>query len=125
MRPYGIHRLNVRAQLGREAVWASAYNASDVRFDFVRAAPDLATYMIVLRTVLSMRVVMPSMVSASEAEPYMCMARFETGAGTRTSTAFRSVPVAHAWGVFVGTSPRTRRTTALRTPTTTARTRRR
>ena len=78
---YEIHRLNVRAELGREAVRAFEDNASDVRFDFVRAAPDLATYMIALRTELSMRVVMPSLVPASGAEPYMCMARFETEEG--------------------------------------------
>ena len=56
---YEIHRLNVRAELGREAVRAFHDDASDVRFDFVRAAPDLATYMIALRAELSMRVVMP------------------------------------------------------------------
>ena len=77
---YDIHRLNVRAELGREAVRAFDDNTSDVRFEFVRAAPDLATYMIALRTELSMRVVMPSLLPSSEAEPYMCMARFETGA---------------------------------------------
>ena len=76
---YEIHRLNVRAALGREAVRSFDDNASDVRFDFVRAAPGLATYMIVLRAEFFMRVVMPSLLPASEDEPYMCMSRLETG----------------------------------------------
>ena len=76
---YEIHRLNVRAQLGREAVASFDDNTSDVRFDFVRSAPDLVAYMVALRTELSMRVVMPALVPASDAEPYLCMARFEAG----------------------------------------------
>ncbi len=78
---YDIHRLNVGATLGREAVLADGDDASDVRFDFVRAAPDLTTYMHALGAELSMRIVMPAVLPSSEAEPYMCMARFETGEG--------------------------------------------
>ena len=77
---YEIHRLNVRAQLGRDAVANYEDNLSDVRFDYVRSAPDLASYMIALRTELSMRVVMPAVLPHSADEPYLCMARFETGA---------------------------------------------
>ena len=69
----------MRAQLGRAAVADFDDNTSDVRFDFVKAAPDLATFMIALRTELSMRVTMPALVPTSEAQPYLTMARFETG----------------------------------------------
>ncbi len=76
-----IHRLNVRGQLERDAVKQYDDTLNDVRFDFVRSAPDLATYMIALRTELSMRVVMPEIVPHTAAEPFLTMARFETGAG--------------------------------------------
>ena len=41
---YTMHRLNVRAELGRAAARASDDDTRDVRFDLVRAAPDLATH---------------------------------------------------------------------------------
>ena len=73
-----------------------------------------------------MRVVMPSLLPASEDEPYMCMSRFETGeSGNPHFHGFSIGAVAHAWGVSTVTSLRIRRTTALRIPTTTARTLRR
>ena len=76
---YDIHRLNVRSQLGRRAVDPHHARLEDVRFEFVRSAPDLATMMVALRTELSMRVVMPALMPSSAASPYLTMARFETG----------------------------------------------
>ena len=78
---YEIHRLNVRGELERNAVGQFDDSLADVRFDFVRSAPDLAAFMIALRTEMSMRVVMPEIVPHTEAEPFMAMARFETGDG--------------------------------------------
>ena len=104
---YEIHRLNVRAQLGRDAVTSYEDNLSDLRFDFVRAAPDLATYMIALRAELSMRVVMPAVLPHTGEEPYLTMARFETGAGvTRTSMGSPSALVAPGSGACAWTSRR-------------------
>ena len=77
---YDIHRFNVRAALRRQAVDPHDVNAHDVRFDFVRTAPDLATMMVALRTELSMRIVMPSVIPSTATSPYLTMARFETGA---------------------------------------------
>ena len=76
---YEIHRLNVRSALGRAAVQDFDGNTSDVRIGFVKAAPDIATFMIALRTELSMRVVMPALLPSSAAQPFLSMARFETG----------------------------------------------
>ena len=45
-----IHRLNVRGELERNAVGQFDDSLADVRFDFVRSAPDLAAFMIDLRT---------------------------------------------------------------------------
>ena len=78
---FEIHRLNVRSELERKAVAAYDDAFSDVRFDFVRSAPDLAAFMIALRTEMSMRIVMPEILPHSTADPYMAMARFETGEG--------------------------------------------
>ena len=49
---YEIHCLNVRSVLGRAAVGDFDGNTSGVRFDFVKAAPDIATFMIALRMAL-------------------------------------------------------------------------
>ena len=51
------------------------------RFEFARDNPDLVAQTMALRTELLMRVVMPAVVDHSDAEPYMCMARAETGPG--------------------------------------------
>ena len=71
----------MRSELERKAVAAYDDAFSDVRFDFVRSAPDLAAFMITLRTEMSMRIVMPEILPETAAEPYMAMARFETGEG--------------------------------------------
>ena len=42
---------------------------------------DLVSQIMALRVELTMRVVMPAVVPHSQRYPYMCMARFETGAG--------------------------------------------
>ena len=42
---YELHRLNVGAAMAREAVTRNDSAARRVRFDFVRDAPDIATYM--------------------------------------------------------------------------------
>ena len=78
---FEVHRLNVRGQLERDAVGQYADTLSDVRFDFVRSAPDLAAYMIALRTELAMRMTMPAIVPHTPAQPFLAMARFETGKG--------------------------------------------
>ena len=44
--------MNVGAELGREALESFADTMRDVRFDFVKSAPDLACYMHALRTEL-------------------------------------------------------------------------
>ena len=78
-RRYDIHRLNASSALAREALRTDSDNAADVRFNFVRSAPDLVAFMIALGTELSMRVVMPAVLPSTSAQPYKCMARFETG----------------------------------------------
>ncbi len=78
---YEIHRLNVRSALEQDAVRPYDDAFGDVRFDFVRSAPDLAAYVVALRTELAMRVVMPEVLPHTRAQPYLTMARFETGPG--------------------------------------------
>ena len=52
-----------------------------VRFDFVRDAPDIATYMHALRAELLMKMVMPTVVGNGPSDPFLCMARWEAGPG--------------------------------------------
>ena len=42
-------------------------------------SPDLVAYMVALRAELHMRIVMPTIVEHSDAEPYLCMGRAEWG----------------------------------------------
>ena len=74
---YELHRLNVGAELGREAVESFDDTLRDVRFDFVKSAPDLACYMHALRTELAMRIVMPALLPHNKEQPYLAMARAE------------------------------------------------
>ena len=84
-----IHRFNVRSALGRQAVESFQDGFADVRFDFVRSAPDVATWMHALRTELSMKAVMPAVLPQAKHAPYLSMARFETGSsGNHTFMAF-------------------------------------
>ena len=54
---YDVHRLNVRDPSGREAVVAYQDTMGQVRFDFVRRAPDLVATAMALRAELITRVV--------------------------------------------------------------------
>ena len=59
---YEIHRLNVGAALGEEAVTDVADAQRAVRRAFVRDRPDIVTFMVALRTELLMRMLMPAIV---------------------------------------------------------------
>ena len=76
---YDIHRLNVGSQFARAAVESVRDEHQQVRFDFVRDAPDIATFMVALRTELHMRIVMPAIVPHTEQHRFLAMARFEVG----------------------------------------------
>jgi len=76
---YDIHRLNVDAPQGAEALVSQDEKLRRVRYDFIRDAPDVASIQIALRTELNMKVVMPSVVPHSERRPYLSMARYENG----------------------------------------------
>ena len=76
---YDIHRLNVGSQFARMAVESLRDEQEQVRFDFVWDAPDIATFMVSLRTELHMRIVMPAIVPHTEKQRFLPMARFEVG----------------------------------------------
>jgi hypothetical protein len=78
---YELHRLNVGASMAREVVCKNDAASRHVRFDFVRDAPDLATYMHALRAELLMKMVMPTVVGSGVDAPFLAMARMETGPG--------------------------------------------
>ena len=67
------------SSLAREALRTDSDNAADVRFNFVRSAPDLAAFMIALGAELSMRIVMPAVLPSTDWQPFRAMGRFETG----------------------------------------------
>ena len=87
---YDLHRLNVAASVApdtqvpvfdvRREGWSGREHARE-RFAFIRDSPDLATYMVSLRTELMMRVLMPTLVPHSAAKPFLVMGRFEVGPG--------------------------------------------
>ena len=77
---YDIHRLNVASQFARPAVESFRDEHKQVRFEFTRDAPDLATFMISLRAELQMRIVMPAIVPHTEQQPFLVMGRFEVAA---------------------------------------------
>ena len=83
---YELHRLNVGAELGREAVESFDDTMRDVRFDFVKSARGLACYMHALRAELAMRLVMPALLPHSKEQPYLCMARVEWGSNRNPHT---------------------------------------
>ena len=76
---YDIHRLNVDAPKGAEALVSQDEKLRQVRYDFIRDAPDVASFQIALRTELNMKIVMPAVVPHSEKYPYLSMARYENG----------------------------------------------
>ncbi len=76
---YDIHRLNVDATKGAEALVSQDEKLRQVRYDFIRDAPDVASFQIAFRTELNMKIVMPSVVPHSERHPYLSMSRYENG----------------------------------------------
>ena len=76
---YDIHRLNVASRFARAAVENLRDEHDLVRFEFIRDAPDIATFMVALRTELHMRIVMPAVVPHTETQRFLAMARFEVG----------------------------------------------
>ena len=63
---YDVHRLNVGAEYGAEAVQTEAADVhAQARRDFARNCPDIVQYQIALRTELLMKVVMPALVPNS------------------------------------------------------------
>lgn len=75
---YDVHRLKTGKD-GRAAVDESCDGKKLERFLFVKYNPDIVTYMLALRTGLTMHIVMPPVVPHSLRAPYMSMSRFETG----------------------------------------------
>ena len=78
---YDVQRLNTQSRQGAASVSGGTSSDRQERFEFARDNPDLVAYMLTLRTELLMRIVMPSVVGHSDIDPYMAMARFETGPG--------------------------------------------
>ena len=63
---YDIHRLNVDAPRAQEALDAEDPELRQVRYDFIRDAPDVASQVIALRSELNVRIVMPAVVRHSD-----------------------------------------------------------
>ena len=78
---YDVQRMNTKSRLGDASVCAGIAGDRQECFEFARDNPDLVAFMLTLRTELLMRFVMPAVVGHSEGEPYLDMARFETGPG--------------------------------------------
>ena len=108
---YDIHRLNVGADV--EVAKAALLSGSDeqvkLRVDFVKDHPDVAAYMVALRTELHMRMVMPTVVPHSKGHRYLAMALSTSVPVTSATTTDRSTPYSQApKGIspWVPTSPR-------------------
>ncbi|MCP4741220.1 MAG: hypothetical protein GY871_03180, partial [Actinomycetales bacterium] len=78
---YDIHRLNVGSEFAIEALVDPNDSCVAERRRFVRDAPDLATYMMTLRTELMMCALMPALLSQSEKQRFRSLARAECGPG--------------------------------------------
>jgi len=76
---YDIHRLNVGAEFGLEALTDPEDSCAGVRRQFVYDSPDFAAYMIALRMELQMRVLMPTLVPHNERQKFRAMSRAEAG----------------------------------------------
>ena len=74
-----VHRLNTGSPYAADALLGGRDAHAQVRFDFVRNAPDIVAFLIALRTELHMRIVQPALVPHTEREPFLAMARFECG----------------------------------------------
>ena len=78
---FDVQRMNTKAAGLEESVLGEPQGpGKQERFLFARDNPDLVMFMLSLRTELQMRIVMPTVLWHSEDWPFMCMARFETGA---------------------------------------------
>ena len=79
---YDIQRLNTSAAMNQASV---AIGDGDIhkqtRWDFTRDSPDIACFNLVLRTELTMKMVMPEVVPHDDDAPFMSMIRFESGVG--------------------------------------------
>ena len=78
---YDVQRLNTQSSQAGSSGGGSTSSDRQERFEFARDNPDLVAYVMTLRTELLMRIVMPAVVGHSAVDPYMAMARFETGPG--------------------------------------------
>ncbi len=76
---YDVHRFNGPSVEAASAVDPSVTDAREIRYRFIRDAPDIATFMVSLRAELHMRVVIPAVLPHSDREKVLTMARFETG----------------------------------------------
>ena len=76
---YEIHRLNVHAEHGLEAVTDEADRFRQVRYNFIRDRPGIAAQVIAVRSELNMRMVMPAVVPHSPEQPFLGMQRAECG----------------------------------------------
>ena len=79
---YDVQRLNITAAFVPEALVSKMDEHAHVRFAFTKNAPDLVAYMLTLRTELNMRILMPTVVPHDKEQPYLGMARMETGEST-------------------------------------------
>ena len=84
---YEVHRLNVGDVLTREAVCSNTALSRQVRFAFVRDAPDIVAYVHTLRGELLMKMVMPTILPHSEQAPYMSMGVVRVVGSLRRRTA--------------------------------------
>ena len=73
--------MNVGSSLAIEALVDPSDSCVAVRRSFVRDAPDLATYMMILRTELMMLALMPTLLPETDRQRVSSFARAEVGEG--------------------------------------------
>ena len=76
---FDIHRLNIDAKRGCEALEGDDRELRQVRYDFIRDAPDLACSQMTVRAELNMKMVMPTVVPQGAGKPHLTMCRPECG----------------------------------------------
>jgi hypothetical protein len=74
---HDIHRMNVDAKQGREALTSVDPILNQVRYDFIRDSPDMAATVFAVRSELNMRMVMPAVLPGEPGVPFRCMGRVE------------------------------------------------